>query len=103
MKTVRVLHVRVGYRPQAKAVVDDLVSYQKLVGGYIQPTWLEDGVTLFSNEEALVLELRYNRGVRDARGELTHIHGDFFIVREKAGAMESLTDDDVHKYTQELK
>lgn len=65
-------------RPQQRACVEeignDLASYQKLVGGYIEIIApFSDGVVLVCNEEGKINGLPLNRAIRDEDGNVCDV------------------------------
>lgn len=75
------------------AEIDNVLeSYQKLVDGYIQICYLEDGILAVINEEGLIKDLPVNLWI-DRYG---WIRGDVVFVRDDGkGDFESLTEQDI--------
>ena len=78
-------------RPHQKACIEeidnDLASYQKLVGGYIEIIApFSDGVVLVCNEEGMIIPLPYN---------MMKLYGTFFVVGTEGDEFRSLTDEEV--------
>ena len=77
---MRVLVVEPEQRPEEKEIDDSLNSMQGIVGGLIQPIYLENSVVLVCNDEGKLLDLPANRGLRDKNGQLRDIVcGTFFL------------------------
>lgn len=126
-RSARVLVCRVGQAPVVEAIHQTNASYldalQSIVGGYVTAVALEDGVDLWCNDDAHALGLELNRviptvappvpaGFEDAfriemgddlaePGELAEwrIYGDCLIARSEDGELQSLTDEDIARYT----
>ncbi len=118
--TVRILVCRVEAQPQVADVPRVYETFSALVDGMLECVSLGDDVELWSNEEALVYNLPFNREVPgrapvlpdgfdviiappDAAAPGTmgvhRIHGDFFLARgDEEGNIASLTEADIAKY-----
>lgn len=116
---VRVIVVRVGLMPEVRELEEGetLAAMQEVVGGYVECIELGDGVDLWSNESALLLDLPINRVIPTVAPEVPEgwdfvvredglaepgqpgewrIHGDFLLARhDRQGRTTSLTDADV--------
>lgn len=105
---IKVLHVRVGEAPEVKEVEHTLEALQDLVGGLLDVVALPDGVDLWCNDEALLVESpRLNRvlwRVNLFGGGSTPVFGDFFLARhDDEGNTVSLLPKDVKRYSQLFK
>lgn len=83
-------------------IKNELSSYQKAVGGYIECIDLPNGTTIICNEEGKINGLPLNRAIRDENGEIIDIvAGNIVIVGFDAyeGEFISLTEEQ----TEELK
>lgn len=95
---LNVLLVEPNKLPKKIKIKNTLEEKQKLVGGYIEYTYLNncDDIAIICNEEGKILGLPYNR-------DIGHdiIVGNFIIVGDDANIGEdmSLTDEQITKYT----
>ena len=74
---------------------------QGIVGGLIQPIYLENSVVLVCNDEGKLLDLPANRGLRDENGQLCDIvFGTFFLCGSPADCdhFTSLTPEQIKRY-----
>jgi len=74
---------------------------QEIVGGYIQPIYLDDSVALVCNDEGKVMNLPLNRGLRDKNGQIYDIvSGTFFLCGAPADSdhFTSLTPEQIEQY-----
>ena len=77
---MRVLVIEPECRPEVREIDDSLKAMQEIVGGYIQPIYLDDSVALVCNDEGKVMNLPLNRGLRDKNGQIYDIvSGTFFL------------------------
>lgn len=93
---IRVLVYPVGSEPYETFLEpgDTLKGLQQLVGGYIEPVDVEEYLSVYVNEEGLLLDLPANRRV--GRGTL---HGPMVLSRiDREGETVSITDEDVERY-----
>ena len=67
---MRVLVVEPEQRPAVREIDDTLRTMQSIVGGYIQPIYLDDSVALVCNDEGKLMNLPANRGLRDKDGQI---------------------------------
>ena len=98
---MRVLVVEPEQRPEEKEIDDSLNSMQGIVGGLIQPIYLENSVVLVCNDEGKLLDLPANRGLRDKNGQLCDIVcGTFFLCSSPADCdhFTSLTPEQIQQY-----
>ena len=66
-----VLIVEPGKKPRKAEIDGSLAGMQQVVGGYIQAIYpFEDPVALICNEEGKLLELPFNRVLRDVDGNI---------------------------------
>jgi len=97
-RTIDVLYIEPNKLPVKKTIKNTLEEKQKLVGGYIEYTYLEDcdDVAVVCNEEGKIYGLPPNR-------DIGHdiIVGNFFIVGDdpELGEDRSLTEEQISKYT----
>ena len=54
---MRVLVIEPECRPEVREIDDSLKAMQEIVGGYIQPIYLDDSVALVCNDEGKVMNL----------------------------------------------
>ena len=97
-RTIDVLYIEPNKLPVKKTIKNTLEEKQKLVGGYIEYTYLEDcdDVAVVCNEEGKIYGLPPNR-------DIGHdiIVGNFFIVGDdpELGEDRSLTEEQIEKYS----
>lgn len=127
--SIRILVFRVGQAPIPDWLRPDdkgghLDAMQKLVGGFVECTTLDDGIDCWSNEDGIALGLLPNRtfpttgrgvpagfegafvidatdGGRPDLGAPAEwrILGDFFLARSHDGELADLTEEDIARYT----
>ena len=98
---MRVLVVKPEQRPEEKEIDDSLKTMQGIVGGLIQPVYLDDSVVLVCNEEGKLMNLPPNRGLRDKNGQMYDIvFGTFFLCGAPADSDHfiSLTPEQMERY-----
>ena len=73
--------VKPGEKAEVVTIKDDLDVMQDIVGGMIEEYMpIEDDVAIICNEEGKMLELPFNRAIRDKNGNVLDIVlGTFFI------------------------
>ena len=77
---MRVLVVEPGKKPLVQDIDPGLESMQSIVGGLIQPIYLENAIVLICNDEGKLLNLPLNRALRDEAGNIYDIiSGTFFL------------------------
>lgn len=98
---MRVLVVEPERRPEVREINDSLKEMQGIVGGLIQPIYLNDSVALVCNDEGKMMDLPANRGLRDENGQMYDIvFGTFFLCGAPAGSdhFTSLTTEQIEQY-----
>ena len=98
---MRVLVVEPEQRPEEREIEDSLNAMQGIVGGLIQPIYLENSVVLVCNDEGKLLDLPANRGLRDENGQLCNIvFGTFFLCNALPDSdhFTSLTSEQIEQY-----
>lgn len=98
---MRVLVVEPEQRPKEREIDDSLSAMQKIVGGLIQPVYLDDFAVLVCNEEGKFTNLPANRGLRDENGQIYDIvFGTFFLCGASANSdhFTSLTPEQIERY-----
>ena len=98
---MRVLVVEPERRPEVKEINDSLKEMQGIVGGLIQPIYLDDSVALVCNDEGKLMDLPANRGLRDENGQMYDIvFGTFFLCGAPADSdhFTSLTPEQIEQY-----
>ena len=98
---MRVLVIEPECRPEVREIDDSLKAMQEIVGGYIQPIYLDDSVALVCNDEGKVMNLPLNRGLRDKDGQFYDIvSGTFFLCGAPADSdhFTSLTPEQIEQY-----
>ena len=101
---MKVLMIEPGKKPRKTEIDGSLAGMQKVVGGYIQAIYpFENPVALICNEEGKLLELPFNRALRDEDGDIYDIvSGTFFLcgAPPDSDSFEDLSDEMMEKYTQ---
>ena len=97
---MRVLVVEPMKRPEIREIDGTLEAMQQLVGGTIQALYpFSDLVAIVANDDAKILGMMPNRGLRDDAGKLYDILcGTFFICGLTEDNFCSLTDDQIAKF-----
>ena len=98
---MRVLVIEPECRPEVREIDDSLKAMQEIVGGYIQPIYLDDSVALVCNDEGKVMNLPLNRGLRDKNGQIYDIvSGTVFLCGAPADSdhFTSLTPEQIEQY-----
>lgn len=102
---MRVLVVEPEHKPEARDIDDSLKAMQKIVGGLIQPIYLDDSVALICNDEGKLMNLTANRGLRDKNGQIYDIvFGTFFLCGAHADSdsFASLTSEQIERYQKQF-
>ncbi len=98
---MRILVVEPEYKPEVREINDSLKEMQGIVGGLIQPIYLDDSVVLICNDEGKLMNLPANRGLRDENGQMCDIiFGTFFLCGAPADSdhFTSLTSEQIERY-----
>ena len=98
---MRILVVEPERRPEVREIDDSLKVMQQIVGGLIQPIYLDDSVALVCNDEGKLMALPPNRGLRDKDGQMYDIvSGTFFLCGAPADGdhFTSLTPEQIEQY-----
>lgn len=98
---MRVLVVEPERRPEVREINDSLKKMQGIVGGLIQPIYLDDSVALVCNDEGRLMNLPANRGLRNKDGQMYDIvFGTFFLCGAPADSdhFTSLTTEQIEQY-----
>lgn len=98
---MRVLVVEPERRPEVREIDNSLKAMQEIVGGLIQPIYLDDSVVLICNDEGKMINLPMNRGLRDKGGQIYDIvSGTFFLCGIPADSdhFTSLTQKQIERY-----
>lgn len=98
---MRVLIVEPERRPEVKEIDGSLHTMQGIVGGLIQPIYLDDSTVLICNDEGKLMDLPANRGLRDENGQMYDIvFGTFFLCGAPADRdhFTSLTTEQIEQY-----
>ena len=88
-------------RPEVREIEDSLTTMQQIVGGLIQPIYLDDSVALVCNDEGKLMDLPANRGLRNKDGQIYDIvFGTFFLCGAPADSdhFTSLTQEQIEQY-----
>ena len=100
---MKVLLIPPGAAPQVLEIKHTLKAMQEVVGGTIEAVYpFDDTVALVCHDEGNLLGLPLNRAVRDpATGQvLDIIAGIFFICGLSEDDFASLSDEQIHRYSQ---
>ena len=85
---IDILTVRVGEPLKQEKIANTLEAFQALVGGYIEVVHTSvPGLVLVCNEEGMLNELPFNRGLQ----------GDWFIVRTEGDDFASVLSNDLEQ------
>ena len=98
---MQVLVIEPERRPKVRDIDGSLKSMQEIVGGLIQPIYLDDSVALICNDEGKLMNLPANRGLRDkARQIYDIVFGTFFLCGTPADSdhFTSLTPEQIEQY-----
>ena len=98
---MRVLVVEPEHRPEVREINDSLTAMQKIVGGLIQPIYLDGSVTLVCHDEGKLMNLPANRALRDENGQIYDIVCGTFFLRgalPDSDHFTSLTPEQVKRY-----
>ena len=102
---MRILVVEPEYKPEVREINDSLKEMQGIVGGLIQPIYLDDSVVLICNDEGKLMNLPANRGLRDENGQMCDIiFGTFFLCGAPADSdhFTSLTTEQIERYREQF-
>lgn len=101
---MKVLMIEPGKKPRMAEIDGSLEGMKKVVEGYIQAIYpFEDPVALICNEEGKILDLPFNRALRDEDGDIYDIVlGTFFLCSAPpdSDSFKDLSDELIEKYTQ---
>ena len=101
---MKVLMIEPGKKPRKAEIDGSLQGMQQVVGGYIQAIYpFEDPVALICNEEGKILDLPFNRALRDEDGDIYDIvAGTFFLCSAPpdSDSFEDLCDELIERYRQ---
>ena len=98
---MRILVVEPEHRPEAREIDGSLKSMQEIVGGLIQPIYLDNSVVLICNDDGKLMNLPANRRLRDKDGQIYDIVcGTFFLCGAPADSDSffSLTPEQIEQY-----
>ena len=99
---MRVLVVEPEHRPEVKEIDGSLKSMQEVVGGWIQALYpFDEPLALVCNDEAKLMNLPANRGLRDKNGQIYDIVcGTFFLCGAPSDSdhFTSLTPEQIERY-----
>lgn len=98
MNKIKVLIVETIRDPYVEEIINTLEEKQKIVGGLIQKTELENNVDLIYNEESKILNLEMNRIIKN-----DVVCGTFIIAGQRNGEYISLTEKQINKYKKYFK
>lgn len=95
-----VLLIKPGMEPEVVDIDSGLESLQEAVGGDIAATYpYEDPVAIICNDNGKIMNLPWNRALRDENGEIYDIiAGNFLIVGLTEEDFGSLSDELIGKY-----
>jgi hypothetical protein len=90
---LKVVYVEPGKPPYEAEILHTLEAQQKAVGGFIEPVYLEDDITLVGNEESKLIGMPGNRRLEGG----SIIAGPFFLVGDTGSDFRSLTDEETQQ------
>ena len=90
---LKVVYVEPGKPPFEAEILHTLEAQQKAVGGFIEPVYLDDDITLVGNEESKLIGMAGNR--RLDNGSI--IAGPFYLVGDTGDDFRSLTDEETRR------
>ena len=90
---LKVVYVEPGKPPYEAEILHTLEAQQKAVGGFIEPVYLEDDITLVGNGESKLIGMPGNR--RLDSGSI--IAGPFYLVGDAGDDFRSLTDEETQR------
>ena len=90
---LKVVYVEPGKPPFEAEILHTLEAQQKAVGGFIEPVYLDDDITLVGNEESKLIGMAGNR--RLDNGSI--IAGPFYLVGDTGDDFRSLTDEEAER------
>lgn len=78
----KIVVCEVGKKPVIKEVDGTLESYQKILGGYIEPVYVyDDGACLLVNEEGIIRNLPVNKLLVDKDSHIVNaLFGNIIVV-----------------------
>lgn len=98
---MRILVVEPEHKPEVREINDSLKEMHGIVGGLIQPIYLDDSAVLICNDEGKLMNLPANRRLRDENGQMCDIiFGTFFLCGAPADSdhFTSLTPEQIERY-----
>lgn len=102
---MRILVVEPEHRPEVREIDGSLEAMQNIVGGLIQPIYLDDSVALICNDEGKLMNLTANRGLRNSDGQIYDIVcGTFFLCGAPPDCdhFTSLTPEQIERYRKQF-
>lgn len=102
---LEILVIYPNQKPFSLTIVDATVEIENIVEGNIEIAKVfDDGVTLLSNKEGLLMELPFNRVIYSQCGNIENvILGNFVLCRQIKEQIHSLTLDDIDRYKRMFK
>ena len=99
-ETLKIILKKVGEEPEVMNIENTLEAKQELVGGLIQIASITEEILLVCNEEGKLFDFPPN-----LRFDYDYIAGDCFVVGDdyENADFRSLTDEEIEKYTKDLK
>ena len=104
-EAMKVILLEPGKLARVTEIKPTLSDMQAVVKGDIEPAYFfDDPVCLICNEEGKINGMRLNRGVYDDQKQLIDIiAGPAFLCRDAGDHFDSLTDDQIKKYSEQFK
>ena len=104
-EAMKVILLEPGKLARVTEIKPNLSDMQAVVKGDIEPAYFfDDPVCLICNEEGKINGMRLNRGVYDDQKQLIDIiAGPAFLCRDAGDHFDSLTDDQIKKYSEQFK
>lgn len=98
---IKILVIEPHKKPYEKVIPHTLESLQEIVGGLIEPMYL-DSVAIVVNEEGKINGMEFNRALHHEGEIVDWIFGTFFICGLGEEDFTSLSDEDVKKYKEQF-
>ena len=102
---MKVLVVEPQKKPYVKDIDDTLESMQSVVGGLIEPVYIDDSeVVLVANEEGIINNLPFNRAIISGNIIQLAIFGTFFVCGDSENHDDfiGLSEDKISEYSERL-
>lgn len=98
---ITILYIEPNKEAKTIQIKNELETFQKLVGGWIECLNIEDDVVIICNEEGKINGLPLNRAIHDSKGNIIEIMAGSFIIAGddfESGEFTSLSLENIDKY-----